>query len=162
MAGSVEVLRMSADLRLPLGPPDWPRGIVVSDWQPESAREVHQLLVQAYSQGGGSVADFDTWEPAFTGDPEFEPSLCLLAWAGSDLAGVALGWSSDFLKDLCVAEPYRRQGLGEALVRGLMVLYANRGASTLTLKIEADNPSGAFRLYRRCGFQVVERIRTER
>jgi ribosomal protein S18 acetylase RimI-like enzyme len=154
-----EVLRMQADLRRGTSAPRWPAGVLAARWQDAAASAVHGLLCSAYRRGGGEVdQDRVKWTNAFTTDPEFDPSACILAWTGRELAGVALCWSSAFVKDLCVSESQRGRGLGEALVRAAMVLFANRGAPVLSLKVHADNPSGAPRLYRRCGFEVVERI----
>jgi ribosomal protein S18 acetylase RimI-like enzyme len=113
---------------------------------------VHALLVHAYARGGGSVASYASWQRAFTTDVEHEPACCFLAFDGEHLAGVALCWSSAFIKDLCVAGPYRRRGLGAALVSHALRHFAARGERVVTLKVEADNPSGARRLYERLGF----------
>jgi ribosomal protein S18 acetylase RimI-like enzyme len=159
MANHNDVLRMEADLRLSVTPPVWPAGVTTTTWQGSAEPAVHRLLQSAYSRGGGEVAeDYAKWLREFTADTEFDPSSCILAWAGPELAGAALCWSSAFLKDLCVAEWHRGQGLGEALVRAAMIVFADRGAPALALKVQADNPSGALRLYLRSGFKVVERI----
>jgi ribosomal protein S18 acetylase RimI-like enzyme len=159
MLEDTDVLRMQAALRRGTTAPRWPAGVVTTEWQDAAAPAVHGLLCSAYRRGGGKVdQDCTRWMNEFTTDPEFDPSACILAWTGRELAGVALCWSSAFVKDMCVSESQRGRGLGEALVRAAMVLFANRGAPVLSLKVHADNPSGAPRLYRRCGFEVVERI----
>jgi ribosomal protein S18 acetylase RimI-like enzyme len=159
MPRDTEVLLMRADLHRVISPPAWPRGVLASQWQDAAAPVVHELLCSAYRPGGGEVdQDCTRWVKTFTADAEFDPSACFLAWSGRELAGVALCWSSAFVKDVCVSESHRRRGLGEALVRAAMVLFATRGAAALGLKVHADNPSGAPRLYRRCGFEVVDRI----
>jgi len=156
MPGEAEVLHMQVDLRRCTTVPAWPAGVLTTQWHDAAAPAVHGLLCRAYRRGGGEVdQDYTKWMSAFTTDPEFDPSACILAWSGRELAGVALCWSSAFVKDLCVSESQRGRGLGEALVRAAMVLFANRGARVLSLKVEADNPSGAPRLYRRCGFDVA-------
>jgi ribosomal protein S18 acetylase RimI-like enzyme len=161
MGKLVEVFRMEADVSADTAAPVWPAGLVTTEWRDGAARRVHRLLRNAYSAGGGDVAAYDTWFRNFTSDPEFDGSLCILAWSGNELAGAALCWSSAFVKDLCVAECYRRRGLGEALLRAAMILVRERGAARLALKVDADNPSGAVRLYRRCGFEVTERIEVD-
>jgi ribosomal protein S18 acetylase RimI-like enzyme len=156
MSKNVHVLRMQVDLRRYPAPPAWPADIFVTRWQDTAAPAVHQLLCNAYRHGGGEVdQNYPRWVNEFTADAEFDPSLCILAWSGRELAGVALCWSSAFVKDLCVSESQRRRGLGEALVRAAMSLFSNRGARALSLKVHADNSFGAPRLYRRCGFEVI-------
>src|SRR5262245_60866752 len=98
--------------------PVWPDGFDVPEWRDADALEVHTLLVDSYRDGGGEVAEYDVWRPWFVGDAEFDAAACRLARsAEGELAGVVLCWSSAFIKDLCVAERFRRRGLGEALVR---------------------------------------------
>ena len=163
MPRDTDVLHMQVDLRRGTSPPAWPTGVLTTSWQDSAAPSVHGLLCRAYRRGGGEVdQDYVKWMNGFTSDAEFDPAACILAWSGRELAGVALCWSSAFVKDLCVSEPQRGRGLGEALARAAMVLFAKRGAPVLSLKVEADNPSDAPRLYRRCGFEVVERISVTR
>jgi ribosomal protein S18 acetylase RimI-like enzyme len=149
---------MRAPLSPPVAGPHWPAGVDPRPWRDGDAPAVHALLVEAYRNGGGEVEPYVRWLPWFTGDAEFDPAACTLAWSGDELAGVALCWSSAFVKDLCVADAHRRRGLGEALLRHSFALFAARGVSALDLKVDSENPSGAVRLYERVGFEVVERI----
>lgn len=128
--------------------------MLLRTWRASDARAVHALLADAYAAGGGRVAGYATWHRTFTTDVEHDPESCFLAFHGECLAGAALCWSSAFLKDLCVAAPYRRRGLGAALVGHVLQHFAARGAQAVTLKVEADNPSGARRLYERMGFEL--------
>jgi ribosomal protein S18 acetylase RimI-like enzyme len=136
--------------------PLWPAGIDVRGYQASDARPLHDLLVRGYEHGGGSVAPFDQWLPQTTDDPEWDPALCFLATSGGALAGVALCWTSAFVKDLVVAEPWRRRGLGEALLRHVLETFALLGATAVELKVHATNAE-AVRLYERVGMQVSER-----
>jgi ribosomal protein S18 acetylase RimI-like enzyme len=141
------------------GAPAWPDGFRISTWHDSDAPEVHALLVEAYRHGGGEVDPYETWLPWFTRDAEFDAAACLLARTeGGQLAGVVLCWSSAFVKDLCVAEAFRRRGLGEALLCDALRLFRERGAAAVELKVHAGNPTGAQRLYERVGFRVVEQI----
>jgi ribosomal protein S18 acetylase RimI-like enzyme len=137
--------------------PTWPEGIRVATFRDEDAGALHALLERGYRKGGGSVAGFEEWLPTMTGDAEFDPALWFLAWADDALAGVALCWTSGFVKDLVVGESWRRRGLGEALLRQTLAAFAARGAAGVELKVHATN-AGAVRLYERLGFVVVERI----
>lgn len=162
MTGPSAVLRMRCALDAVAPAPSWPHGFRVRTWIDSDAADVHALLVDAYRSGGGTVAEFGQWRPAFVGDAEFDASACLIAETdGADarrLAGVVLCWSSGFVKDLAVAADWRRRGLGAALLRAAMDTFRRRGFRAVELKVEADNPSGARRLYERLGFVVTERI----
>jgi ribosomal protein S18 acetylase RimI-like enzyme len=160
-AGSppAEIWRMRRPLEEDPPTPAWPEGIGLRSFRPEGAPAVHALLEHAYRGGGGSVDPFEKWHLAMTSDSEFDPALCFLAEAeDGSLAGVALCWTSAFLKDLVVHESWRGRGLGAALVHHLLGEFQHRGAQAVELKVASDNPSGAQRLYERLGFVVVGRL----
>jgi ribosomal protein S18 acetylase RimI-like enzyme len=153
-----EVLRMRVELEsIALAPPRWPDGVRVRPFALADAAALHALLVHGYRQGGGSVKAFDLWFPELTSDAEFDRELCLLADGDQALAGVALCWTSGFVKDLVVHESWRRRGLGEALLRQVFVAFAARAAQAVELKVESTNLA-AVRLYERVGFHIVERL----
>ena len=160
MAGRL-VLRLRRSLVAPVPEPDWPRGIRPVAFVPElHAQNVHGLLRRAYTQGGGYVEPFAIWWPSLRDDSEYDPALVFLATDERDeIVGVAQCWTSAFVKDLAVAPVWRRKGLGAALLHEAFRVLRERGASSITLKVEADNPSGALRLYRSLGFEEVESYR---
>jgi ribosomal protein S18 acetylase RimI-like enzyme len=130
----------------------WPEGVRLLGFTPGQAAEVHAVLTLAYSQGGGSVPPYSEWWPALATDAEFDPTLLFVA---RDIAcrvvGVAQCWASAFIKDLAVHPEWRRRGLGRALLLHAFGVFKSRGATTVSLKVEADNPSGAMRLYQSVG-----------
>jgi GNAT superfamily N-acetyltransferase len=83
----------------------------------------------------------------------------LLAWQGDDLAGLA-SWSllwpaaglttSLYLKDLYVAQAHRRAGAGQALMKGIYQIAAERGCSRIEWTTDTGNP-GAQRFYESLG-----------
>jgi ribosomal protein S18 acetylase RimI-like enzyme len=153
-----EIWRMRVELPALDGRPHaWPPGIEVRSYEPPYARPLHDLLVRGYQRGGGSVARFDEWLPATVGDAEWDPALCFLATYGGVLAGVALCWTSAFVKDIVVDGQWRRRGLGEALLRQVLETFTLKGATAVDLKVHATN-KGAVRLYERIGMRVVERL----
>ena len=141
----------------PARAPAWPRGVRVQTYGRDDAARVHALLRHGYSRGGGRVGPFEKWVREMTSDAEFDPQLWFLAEADGELAGVALCWTSGFVKDLAVHESWRRRGLGEALLRHVLATFRARGARVTELKVESDN-ARAVRLYERLGMRVVERL----
>ena len=130
--------------------------MTLTRWTEDAARPVHALLELSYRDGGGSVDPFDEWLEWFTSDPEFEPASCFLAWQGQALVAAALCWSSAFVKDLCVAPPFRRRGLASGLLAAVIAHFQSRGALVVELRSRSDNPSGANALYRKMGFVKSE------
>lgn len=101
--------------------------------------------------------------------PNTDPDLWQVAWdtATNQIAGVsmnivltdenaAFGRQRGWVDDLSVRRPYRRQGLGRALLlRSLYALRA-RGMAEVGLGVDAQNPTGALRLYESVGFQTFQ------
>lgn len=149
-------LRFSRTLVDPQPPVEWPRGIALLPFAPEtSARGVHQLLVEGYANGGGLVADYETWWNSLVSDAEYDPHLVFTAFDREGrIGGVAICWSTAFVKDLVIARSNRRLGLASSLLKHAFATFAHRGAAAVDLKVEANNV-GAIALYRSLGMQLT-------
>ena len=64
------------------------------------------------------------------------------------------------LPDLAVRRPWRRRGLGEALLREAFVALGAAGKRRAGLGVDAENTTGAVALYKRVGMHVVRRSDT--
>jgi ribosomal protein S18 acetylase RimI-like enzyme len=149
-----EVWQMARSMAEGQPAPRWPGGIAVRCYERADARAVHGLLELAFAGGAEAVEPFDRWHRLMTGDREFDPACWWLAERRGELAGVALCWRSGWLKDLAVHPDERGRGLGEALCRHVFREFSRRGVGSVGLKVDADNPTGAVRLYRRVGMRV--------
>jgi ribosomal protein S18 acetylase RimI-like enzyme len=128
--------------------PSWPDGMHLDRFTEECAAEVHALLTLAYTNGGGSVPYFADWWRSLSGDSEYDPSLCFpVRDRDGDLAGFAQCWSSAYIKDVVVHPRFRRRGIGRALLLHIFHVFLRRGAATVDLKVETNNPTGAILLY---------------
>jgi ribosomal protein S18 acetylase RimI-like enzyme len=132
--------------------PALPNGARLECWDARHAAAVHALLRHAYEER--DVAPYQSWLDGLVGDAEFDAPSCFLALRDGELIGVALCWSSAFVKDLCVARGARCRGLGAALLQTVLAHFAARGAAAVELKVRLDNPV-AQRLYQRLGFVRV-------
>ncbi len=94
----------------------------------------------------------------------YDPTLWLLAWAENEIAGFAmtfpehsgnveLGW----VGNLGVRAPWRRRGLGEALLRASFNELHARGIPRVGLGVDVENVTGALRLYERVGMSPIDR-----
>jgi ribosomal protein S18 acetylase RimI-like enzyme len=147
---------MRRDLSVPIPKPVWPDGFRLAPFAITDLPEIHTLLVLGYALGGGSVTPFEIWKPSLLGDSEFDPALVFLVRDDTGrLAAVCQCWTTAFVKDLVVHPAARRKGLGEALLHHAFTEFAARSAKSIDLKVEADNPSGARRLYERVGMVEV-------
>ena len=68
----------------------------------------------------------------------------------------SVGW----VGDLAVRRPWRRRGLGEALLRDSFTLFRRGGKRSAGLGVDAENTTGAVALYERVGMHVVRRSNT--
>jgi mycothiol synthase len=152
-----EVLRMEIGVGSPPAAPVWPAGVSVRTYRADDGGAVHALLEEAFAGSAEQVAPFLRWHPWMTGDPGFDASVWFLAEAGSELAGACLCWSEGWVKDLAVRPAWRGRGLGEALLRQAFTEFHRRGLHTVGLKVDADNATGAVRLYERVGMTLDRR-----
>lgn len=111
---------------------------------------------------------FDTSEATYQvwlHEPNFDPSLFVIAWDGDEIAGavinaidaeenVALDRRWGILDSVFVRRPWRRRGLAAALVGRSLALLRERGMTSAWLGVDADNPTGALGVYERAGFGV--------
>jgi ribosomal protein S18 acetylase RimI-like enzyme len=153
-----EVLEMAVELCPPLPELDLPAGVRLRLFDAErDAADVHACLVEAFAGSDERVAPFEEWRPWLLGDPSYDPALVFVAEAGGEVAGMAQCWTEGFVKDLAVRPAYRGRGLGEALLRAVFAEFARRGVARVRLKVDAGNPTGAVRLYRRVGMDELRR-----
>ena len=64
-----------------------------------------------------------------------------------------MGW----VEILGVRKPWRRKGLGQALLQHAFGAYYERGMRKVGLGVDSQNLSGATRLYRKVGMHVHRR-----
>ena len=89
------------------------------------------------------------------------PRLWLVAWAADEVAGQAWGLPRGgevYVEDLCVRRPWRGRGLALALLEELFALLARRGLPFVRLFVDAQNVTGAIRVYERAGMRIERSI----
>jgi ribosomal protein S18 acetylase RimI-like enzyme len=151
-------IRMRRRLSLPIAPAPMPEGIVLVPFGRETARAGREVMRRAYDGDlGDRGISFDGYWQWLTTDAEFDPALVFIADYDGEVVGLCHCWTSDFVKDLVVDEPFRRRGLGAALLTLALQEFERRGSTSVDLKTGVDNVR-AQSLYRRLGFEVVELI----
>lgn len=137
---------------------DPPAGVTIrTSVDPDDDRVVHGLLQETFiGHFGIEPMSFDAWRRDFK-DGLYDPALVLLAEHDGRPVGVAanripegLGWVSE----LGVLGPYRGRGIGAALLRASFWSLAQRGVTVVRLNVDADNATGAARLYEAVGMRV--------
>jgi GNAT superfamily N-acetyltransferase len=112
----------------------------------------------------GSDEAFEEW----LSEPNFDPTLYVVAWDGDEIAGGVLnginaseneqiGVRRGWLESVFVRRPWRRRGLAAALVARSLLVLRERGMTSAILGVDAENPTGALGVYERAGFVVATR-----
>jgi mycothiol synthase len=155
------------EIKLEAAPPKpvWADGIELRPFiREEHDRAVWQADNEAFRDHWGShESTFEYWEHRKLDRPEFDPSLWMIAWDGDQIAGysqnrfrMGIGW----IGTLGVRRPWRKKGLGLALLQHSFGEFYKRGMTTIGLGVDASNPTGATRLYQRAGMYVASEFAT--
>jgi mycothiol synthase len=145
-----------------------PQGLELRPVSVEQMKQLWDADVEAFRDhwGGfdGSDERFEQWKK----DPKFDPSLFVVAWDGDEIAGgvvnqinetenAAFNRKRGWLQSVFVRRPWRRRGLGQAVVLRSLQVFRDRGMTSAGLGVDAENPTGALGLYERTGFEVEMR-----
>jgi len=149
--------RMEIEMQDAPPQPLWPQGIVVRALNPgQEERAVFDASDEAFRDHWGHMpGDFERWKHWTVERKDFDPSLWFLACDGNEIAGTSLceyqaedvGW----VNDLTVRRPWRRKGLGMALLHHSFGEFYRRGTRKVGLEVDSQNLTGATRLYERVG-----------
>jgi len=152
--------RMQIDFGAAPPSPQPVAGIRVATFRPEDARVFHAALNEAFADDWGFIAmPFDEWKRFRLEADDTDTSLWFLAWEDAEVAGVircdAQKFGGGFVGALGVRGPWRGRGIGAALLRHAFGEYYRRGMTKVSLGVDAENETGATRLYERAGMRVV-------
>lgn len=157
--------RMIAPLDGDQPEPEWPEGISVRPFGgDEDARPAYQVQEETFSDHADhSPISYEDWR-YWSFRESFEPGLWFLAFGDGELQGVCLcrpEWDGDpsfgWVSVLGVRRPWRRRGLGLALLRHAFRELRARGKTRVGLGVDSENETGAVRLYERAGMEVARR-----
>lgn len=152
--------RMQVDFDGAPAPAGQVDGIAIKTFRPEDARRFHEAMNEAFVDDWGFVAlPFEEWKQHRLDADDTDTSLWYVAWDDGDIAGVirceSQKFGGGFVGALAVRRPWRGRGIGMALLRHAFREFHRRGAPRVSLGVDAENPSGATRLYERAGMHVV-------
>ncbi len=143
----------------------FPAGIELRPFiKDEHAVSVWQANNEAFRDHWGSHdRTYEDWSHGIFGNPNFDPTLWMIAWDGNEVAGFSqnrfrkgIGW----VGTLGVRRPWRKKGLGLALLQQSFANFYKLGKDTVGLGVDASNPTGATRLYQRAGMTVASEFLT--
>jgi mycothiol synthase len=136
--------------------PKLPEGIELRPFDMSQDHAVYEAHEEAFSDHWGHVPH--TYEEWIHHNEERDRSLWLIAWDGDQIAGYSLNRTRNgigWVGSLGVRRPWRKRGLGEALLLQSFVELHKRGHNVIGLGVDAENPSGATRLYKKVGMHTA-------
>ncbi len=157
--------RMEIKLQEAPIPVTWPDGVELRPFiKDEHAITVLQAQNEAFRDHWGSHdITFEEFARTLLNTTKFDPTLWAVAWDGEEVAGfsinrfrMGIGW----IGTLGVRRPWRKKGLGLALLQHSFGEFYKRGMTTIGLGVDASNPTGATRLYQRAGMHVASEFAT--
>ncbi len=152
---------MRIELEAPPPAPKWPDGLRIASFRPErDAVEFHAAQEEAFAAHWGfRPHDFDRWSKEHLGSERFDPTLWCVVWGGSEIAAGAIctgdTYGGGWVHDLFTRAPWRKQGIGRALLADSFGRFWERDERSVGLGVDAANETGAFRLYERVGMKPV-------
>ena len=157
---AVRIFReMRIELDAPPPEPEWPDGLRVVPFDPDrDAREFHTALQEAFADHWDwTPRDFESWSKVHLRGERFDPALWCVVRAGNEIAAgtICMGdtYGGGFVAELFTRRPWRRQGVGAALLADALRRFWERGERSIGLGVDAASDTGAFRLYERAGMK---------
>jgi len=149
--------RMAIDLTEEPGAPTWPEGFTVA-LEPDEEHLLYETLEEAFEDHWGhEPRTFEQW---IAQNGPLGDRLCYVVRTEDGTPAAAQVCDEDrfgsaWVSILGVRAPWRKRGLGEALLRQAFGDLYERGRKRILLGVDAENASGATRLYERVGMRVA-------
>ena len=146
-----------------------PDGIEIRPYRhPDDEQAVYDAIQEAFADAWDfHPQSIEQWREFTVKWRNFDPDVWLVAWDGEQVAGASLNYPErrddpghGFVGMLGVRRPWRRRGVGEALLRRTFALLHARGLRKVRLGVDAESPTGATRLYERVGMSVLRQSNT--
>lgn len=160
-------LRMVIELDQEIPAPEWPAGIAPRPFVLGRDDEATvRAISDAFADHWGYVEhpfenELARYRHMWENDKEFDPGLYFLASDGDRVAGISLCHSKveedpqmGWVGTLGVLRPWRRKGLGLALLRHSFLEFKRRGKARVGLGVDAQSLTGATGLYEKAGMRA--------
>jgi mycothiol synthase len=155
---AVRVFReMRIELDAPPPVPVWPDGLRLAPFDPERhAGDVHAAHQEAFADAWDfTPRDFGSWATLHLAGERFDPALWCIVRDENQIAAGAIctagTYGGGFVQSLFTRRPWRRRGVGAALLADSFRRLWKSGERSVGLGVDADSATGAFRLYERAG-----------
>lgn len=146
--------------------PVWPHNITIRPFiLGQENRVAYETIEEAFADHWEHEAiSFEDWQQTRLQREGFDPSLWFLAFDGTAAAAALFcntrldgsGW----VRGVGVRRPWRRRGLGMALLLHAFNEFYRRHITRVGLGVDAQSLTGATRLYERAGMHVTRQYDT--
>lgn len=161
---SLSFLIMEVLLDEPPPAPQWADGIIVRRFIKGRDEQATYRADEEAAQDKGyhEPLSYEAWVKRMQMDREnFDPSLWFLACAGDEVAGVALNLfaretNTGWVDHLSVRRPWRKRGIGKALLLHTFYEFYVRDVRRVRLSVDSKSLTNAPRLYESVGMQTVQ------
>jgi mycothiol synthase len=149
---------------VPATAPEPPPGVTVRPvraGEDAEMRRFHAVIEEAFRDSDHPATDYPTWRTQIAAESALSFDEWFVGEVDGEFAGVLQSSDSmaeegeGWVKYLAVRSPYRRRGVGEALLRRAFAAYAGKGRARAGLGVDLANPTEAARLYRAVGMHPL-------
>jgi mycothiol synthase len=152
--------RMTIDMDGPPPAPTWSEGLEPRPFELEHARAFYAADEEAFEdERGHEPISFEEFERHWLSGLRFDPSLWTAVWDGDEIAATLIAqwkrFGGGWISGLSVRQPWRRRGVGLALLLQSFGQFYERGERLVALSVDSESPTGATRLYERAGMRVA-------
>jgi ribosomal protein S18 acetylase RimI-like enzyme len=163
--------QMRLEMRAPPPKPTMPENITIRPLKRHlEERAAVETIREVFKDEPGWVErpleeELDDWTHYFNHAPHADPSLWFVASEGNTIVGTCFGHpvlpedpDMGYVFALGVRRAWRRRGIALALLCQTFRALYHRGKHKVQLGVDAENPTGATRLYEKTGMRVVRRF----
>ncbi len=134
------------------------RGFVLG----EDDRAFHRAIQESFADHWGFIGrGFDEWAAHRLQEYGFDPGLWWVATEDGEVVAALMAKIVEAVASiemLGTRAPWRKRGIGEALLRTSFLELRRRGCDQVLLGVDAANPTGATALYERVGMRVARQF----
>lgn len=160
-------LELVRDLSEPFPEAPLPEGLEIRPVEKDHIWQIFHAADEAFQDHWGyrpiTKKEYEGW----MNDPNFRPELWKVAWDGDQVAGSvqnfynpeenrAFNRKRGYTEGISTRRSWRRRGLASALIVESMRMFREMGMTETSHGVDAQNTSGAVRLYQRLGYQIFK------
>lgn len=158
---------MNRPIDLPLDDHPLPSGLEIRPVEPAHYRTIWNADNEAFRDHWGYSEPSEDMFEAWQNDRMFKPELWKIAWDGDRVAGIVQNMLDEeenhtynrkrgYTENISVGRQWRGKGVASALIAESIRMFRAMGMDHTHLSVDAENLSGALKLYQNLGYAVDE------